>query len=217
MAKIIAHRGFAKHNTENSFEAFRFAAASDCYGIETDVHKTRDGVFVCFHDDNTLRIHGQELIVSDVTYPHLQKFKIPTLAEYIDICANGNKVAVVELKNPFPKRDIKLIVNEIRELGYLDNTIFISFVAGNIIRLRRMLPHQQLQFITAVWNEKILRKLARYNVGLDIEFTCLSKQRIAHAQSMKIQLNCWTLNDPKIAKYFADCGIDYITTDTYPP
>ncbi|MBE5775575.1 MAG: glycerophosphodiester phosphodiesterase, partial [Clostridiales bacterium] len=54
--KMVAHRGVSGLELENTNAAFVAAGNRSYYGIETDVHVTLDGKFVCFHDDNTGRV-----------------------------------------------------------------------------------------------------------------------------------------------------------------
>ena len=52
MAHLLIHRGLAKRNfTENTIAAFRYCFNKN-YGIETDIHCTKDNKVVCFHDFN---------------------------------------------------------------------------------------------------------------------------------------------------------------------
>ena len=95
-AKMIAHAGLAGVETVNTAEAFRYAASHSYYGIETDVQKTKDGKFVCFHDPSLERLAGVDLKVQELTLDELSKIvlfdnlrtktkerglKIPTLEE----------------------------------------------------------------------------------------------------------------------------------------
>ncbi len=50
-AQMIAHRGLSGIETENTAAAFVAAGQHPYFGIETDVHRTRDGQFVIIHDD----------------------------------------------------------------------------------------------------------------------------------------------------------------------
>ena len=66
---MFAHRGY--HNKEklipeNSMAAFR-AAVAHGYGIELDIHITRDGKVVVFHDDTLERMCGEHSKVEDYT------------------------------------------------------------------------------------------------------------------------------------------------------
>ena len=217
----IAHRGFAARRTENTLEAFSYAAKKpSADGIETDVHVTKDGRLVCFHDDSTLRLCGEENIIEDTDAQKLARLgingqhAIPTLAEYLEICRNGDKIAVIELKNPFTKRNIARLVQEIRDFGYLAKTIFISFDIQNCLSLRKILPPQQeIQFLTITYAEKTLELLAKQKIDLDVEFSCLSKERIEHCHDLGMKVNCWPLDDARIADHFEDCGIDFITSN----
>ena len=59
-AQYYAHRGLhneAEGIPENSMGAFARAVAEG-YGIELDVHLSRDGEAVVFHDDNLRRMCG---------------------------------------------------------------------------------------------------------------------------------------------------------------
>ena len=217
--KYIAHRGFALKKTENTIDAFKFAAGSKCWGIETDIHVTKDGEFVAFHDDSTLRLCGQEHIIEDTNFDKLKHLKIndthkiPTLGEYLAICKQGRKNAVVELKNPMSNQQIAKLVQEIQKQGYLQDTTFISFDLNNCLVLRGMLPKQAIQFVTITYDESILKQIAGKNIDLDIEWTCLSKERIKYCKALGLKVNCWTLNDERVAKHFEDCGIDFITSN----
>ena len=58
---MFAHRGLHSKThgiPENSMSAFR-AAIQKNYGIELDLHLTRDGELVVFHDDDLKRVCGR--------------------------------------------------------------------------------------------------------------------------------------------------------------
>lgn len=55
---------------ENSLPAFD-AACRAGYGMELDVHLTRDGRVVVIHDDNLKRVAGVDAAVADLTYEQL--------------------------------------------------------------------------------------------------------------------------------------------------
>ena len=69
-----AHRGLHDKKRgipENSFPAFR-AAIEAGDGIELDVHLTKDGQLVVFHDDTFERICGRRGRVEDTSYEEIQ-------------------------------------------------------------------------------------------------------------------------------------------------
>jgi glycerophosphoryl diester phosphodiesterase len=56
---LVAHRGGAALAPENTLPAFERAAALGADAFELDVHLTRDGEVVVFHDDETSRLTGE--------------------------------------------------------------------------------------------------------------------------------------------------------------
>ncbi len=109
---LFAHRGLhnrEKYVPENSMEAFRMAVRQG-YGIELDVHITKDRKLAVFHDDTVERMCGAAGRVEDHTFAELQKYhllntteRIPELKEVLD-CINGRVPVLVELK--IPERDL---------------------------------------------------------------------------------------------------------------
>ncbi len=67
----IAHRGGAGEAPENTLEAFQIAVGLGYSYLETDAHRTRDGVLVAFHDERLDRVTDRsgaiaELSIADV-------------------------------------------------------------------------------------------------------------------------------------------------------
>lgn len=62
---MIAHRGLSGVEIENTMPAFLLAAQHSYYGIETDVHRTKNGFFVIHHDDDLLRIYDSPLVIKE--------------------------------------------------------------------------------------------------------------------------------------------------------
>ena len=101
----FAHRGLHspdKSVPENSLSAFRLAAEAG-YGVELDVHLTKDGKVVVFHDDTLQRICGAEGNLRDFTLDELRQLRlcdtqetIPTLEEVFE--ALGGVPVVLEVK-----------------------------------------------------------------------------------------------------------------------
>lgn len=69
---LLAHRGFSGNYPENSPLAFRMAVektAAD--GFESDVHITKDGKLVIFHDASVERTSNGTGFIKDMTYDEL--------------------------------------------------------------------------------------------------------------------------------------------------
>ena len=64
----LIHRGIVNKNyRENLFNSFK-ASFKKGYGIETDIHVTKDGHFVCFHDFTLKRIHKINKSIKNINY-----------------------------------------------------------------------------------------------------------------------------------------------------
>ena len=225
--KVVAHRGLSGIEKENTNAAFIAAGNRSYFGIETDVHRTLDGKFVCFHDDTTGRVAIDNMTIEETTFDTLRKLlltdrdgvkgredlKIPTLKEYIATCKRYEKIAVLELKNEFEKEDIAKICDEIKELGYLESVIFISFAFNNLVKLREIYPEQKVQFLTSVYFDELPSLLKKHSFDLDILYTELSEERIKLLHENGIEVNCWTCDDKEWGENLAKWEIDYITSN----
>ena len=100
-----AHRGLhdKPRIPENSMAAFRLAAEHG-FGVELDVHLTRDGRLAVIHDSSLLRTCGHDVQVEDLTAAELAAFRlegteeqIPFLEEILPLFENCAPL-IVELK-----------------------------------------------------------------------------------------------------------------------
>lgn len=226
-AQLVAHRGLSGLEPENTMAAFIAAANRDYFGIETDVHVTADGHFVVIHDDDTGRVSGEKLSVEDSTLERLQlvqlhdcsghprsDLRIPTLAEYLQVCARYEKVAVLELKNAFTRTHIEKMLDVVRANIADDRIIFISFDYNNMKMLRELRPEATLQFLTCdEVDDALIEKLKAHRLDLDIVFTRLDETNIALLHANGIRVNCWTADNPVRAENRARWGVDFITTN----
>lgn len=226
-ALMVAHRGMSGIEKENTHAAFVAAGNRSHFGIETDVHRTLDGKFVCFHDDTTGRVAIDNLEVEQSTFDTLRgliltdtdgakgrtDLRIPTLQEYVRICKRYDKVCVLELKNAFTEEDIIRIIDVIKGEEYLDKLVFISFVFENMLALRRLLPDQPCQFLISEYRDDLPETLAAHRLDLDIRYTSLTKERIDDLHAHGVKVNCWTCDDPEAAARLIDWGIDFITSN----
>ena len=101
-----AHRGLHDSKNgipENSMAAFRLAAENG-YGIELDVHLTKDGRLAVIHDSSLLRTAGADVRVETLTAGELEQYrlegtdeKIPFLEEVLPLF-EGKAPIILELK-----------------------------------------------------------------------------------------------------------------------
>ena len=227
--KMVAHRGLSGIEPENTCAAFVAAGNRDYFGIETDVHRTADGAYVVIHDDHTGRVAFEDISVEGSSLEQLQAIalkdkdgkqrsdlKIPTLDEYLKICAKYEKVPVLELKNAFPKEDVANILAIVKKHMALDGIIFISFDYQNMIYLRELEKDARLQYLcggSAKVDEELIAKLKAYDLDLDIYWKVLDEAGVKLLHANGIEINVWTVDDPAVAKQLVSWGVDYITSN----
>lgn len=224
--QMIAHRGVSGLERENTNAAFIAAGNRSYYGIETDVHRTKDGHYVIFHDDNMLRLTGIDRDLEGCTLEELRKITlkdmdgktrsdlaIPTLEEYIRICKKYGKRSILELKNHFDGADIRKIIGLIKQEDWLENTVFISFVLENLITLRQLLPKQKIQYLVVSIDSEVLNALKQYSLDADVHYEGLLPEMVNTVHEMGQQVNVWTVNQPENAMKMKAIGVDFITTD----
>lgn len=228
--KMIAHRGLSGIERENTCPAFVAAGNRSYFGIETDVHVTADGKFVIIHDETTERVSlGEHNInVEESHYSKAEKIvlpdldsttdrkdiRVPLLNEYIKICKKYEKICVLEIKNHFEENYIEKLIDEIKELEYIDSVIFISFDFENCVNVRKRLPQNDVQFLTS--NEitsELIEKLCKNNLDLDIYYKQLNAENIELLHSRGIKVNCWTCDDKDDAEKLVSYGVDFITSN----
>ena len=224
--KMVAHRGAGKVWVENSLPAFQNAAKCSYWGIETDIHCTKDGKFILIHDDNTERVTGQSYVVEETDFETLRNLhllglegdeaRLPTLEEYIDACKSGDKYAVLELKNRMPTQEIEKILCELEMLDYLHHTVIISFSIDNIRDVSTLRPGLPTQFLISRTNATEKVSLAEsIPVDIDIDRRVITPALIDTMHNLNVKVNAWTVNEEEEALRLIDMGIDYITTDIF--
>ena len=225
--KFIAHRGLSGLELENTISAFVAAGNRSYVGIETDVHVTKDGKFVVYHDDTTGRLCDEDVKIGNTDYKKLKlltlkpqknrtvgsDFVIPDLRDYLSICAFYDKIAVLELKERMTPEHIAQIYAEVEKYYNPDNLIFISFSLQNLIDLRHLQPNANIQYLVQEFNKDILATLKQYNFDLDIGYWICSKEVIDVCHQNGIKVNCWTVDNPGDAERLIDYGVDYITSN----
>ena len=224
--KMVAHRGVSGLERENTCAAFVAAGNRSYFGVETDIHRTADGRYIVFHDDNLTRLLGDGRVVEEMRFDELRALRLtdldgnargdlllPTLEEYVHICKKYDKDCVLEIKNHFEPEDIDNVIAIIRGIGWLERTIFISFDLPNMICIRERLPQQRAQYLVSTFGDDLLDILTGHHLDLDIKYSSLSAEQVRACHEAGVQVNVWTVNEAADAKRLAGYGVDFITSN----
>lgn len=225
--KMIAHRGVSGLERENTCPAFVAAGVKSYYGIETDVHVTKDGKIIVIHDDDLMRVAGNEMVVKESNFDDLRAVRmkdidgvteradlfLPTLEEYISICKKYDKQAVLELKNPMQKEIVWKIADTTKALGWFERVTFISFAGGNLVYLHEKFPEASAQFLSGYSTEEEIKFVLEHRFDADFNCKYLTKEKVDILKSAGKTVNCWTVNTLEQARQMQEFGVDMITTN----
>lgn len=223
---LIAHRGLSGLAVENTKEAFILAGEHSYYGIESDVRRTKDGNFVMVHDDNLERISGNKIEVENATINELIKIplfkknenklgsdKIATLSDYISICKQYEKQAILELKSYFSNEEISRIIEIINGFNYAEKVTFISFHYDNLLMVRSLLPNSECHYLFSKITDRIKANLLKDKIYPSISKKILTKKIVDFFHNANLKVACWTVDSKKVAEKYVSWGVDYITTN----
>ncbi len=136
----LIHRGVvSKQYKENLLKSFNQSFKRG-YGIETDIHATKDREFICFHDFTLNRIFKKKRSIKNMKYSQIKKIStqnkkpIPLLKDLLK--ASKNKYPLfIEIKPTFSK---SLLQKLLKETSKFSKCVFISFKHQNIYNLLKI-------------------------------------------------------------------------------
>ncbi len=150
---VMAHRGNSAAAPENTKASFERAIRDGADLVETDLHLTRDGVFVCIHDPTLERTGGVPIAVADVTLAELKRHpvafgragfeteRVPSLEELLALLSPQTGVALELKTDRFLEPDVARRLGEILTAsGLLDRTAILSFAPGRCRAVKREVP-----------------------------------------------------------------------------
>ena len=135
----IIHRGIAnKKLKENCLKSFK-ESFNKKYGIETDIHFTKDNKIICFHDFTLNRLFKINNSVKNLNYEEIKnktKYKIlvPLLKSVLKL-SKKKYLVFIEIKPVLNLKKIKILLNEVKNYK---NCIIISFKHVNLFKVRKI-------------------------------------------------------------------------------
>jgi glycerophosphoryl diester phosphodiesterase len=227
----FAHRGGAFHpeieGLENTMQAFRHAVALGYGYLETDVHVTKDGVLLAFHDTVLDRVTDATGRIADSTYAEVQRAlignseRVPTLAELFDAFPDAR--FNIDVKAPGAVAPLAGLLDE-REAW--DRVCVGSFSGRRLRRFRRLtggrvatsaspgevaayrlLPSPVARLVTR-GRPRVLQ--VPHKAG---RFTIVTPGLVRRAHRAGVHVHVWTIDDPDEMNLLLDRGVDGLMTD----
>lgn len=231
---LLAHRGFSGEYPENSPLAFQMAVEkTGADGFESDVHLTRDGRLVIFHDDLVNRTSNGTGYVRDHTYEEMRALDIGawkspafagqhiwTLEELLDFCTETHMRLNLELKNSkvfYPGLE-RRVIDEIVRRKMQEQVFVSSFNHVSMQRFKELCPEIEtgLLYGDPLWDMENYLSISNAD-NIHPRFELLRYQpelaELFHGRGMKI--NVWTVNEEADIREMAARGVDGLISN-YP-
>ena len=195
MKDQLIHRGIVNKNyKENLLKSFKQSFKKG-YGIETDIHFTKDNEFICFHDFTLNRIFKKNVSVKNLNYSKIKEISsknkktIPLLKDLLKTSKNKH-VLFIELKPVFSK---KLLKKLLKETSKYPKCVFISFKHENIYNLLKIKSNTKvgLSFSNSSNSKKIIKKSKNKKINYFILDKLFIKNK--NIQNLKIKKYYYTI------------------------
>ncbi|MBC2905161.1 glycerophosphodiester phosphodiesterase family protein [Streptomyces cupreus] len=222
----FAHRGGAADGLENTLFQFRRAVDLGYRYLETDVHATRDGELVAFHDSTLDRVTDGAGKIADLPWSDVRHARV----------AGQEPVPLFEeLLEAFPEArwnvDVKAepallpFLDLVERTNTWDRICLGSFSEARVVRAQRLAGPR---LATSYGTRGVLNlRLRSWGLPAAVRRSAVAAQvpemqsgiqvvdhrfvRTAHAHGL--QVHVWTINEEDRMHRLLDLGVDGIMTD----
>lgn len=225
----FAHRGGAGNWPENTMPAFQGAVDLGYRYIETDVHATRDGVLLAFHDDQLDRVTDRVGVIAEMDFEDVAKARvsglepIPRLEELL--------LAWPEVRiNIDPKRDnaVEPLIRVLRASAALDRICVTSFSDARTRAVREALgprlctglgPVGTTRLRLSSWSGPFAGLWGGFSEGcaqIPVKqkgLRLVDRTMVDRAHEAGLQVHVWTIDEPSEMNRLIDLGVDGLMTD----
>ena len=225
----FAHRGAhgpeAAGVPENTMAAFEAAVGLGYRYVETDVHRTADGVLVAFHDDHLDRVTDRTGAIADLPWSEVGQARL----------AGGHGVPLLEdLLGTWPDLRVNIdakadaavepLAEVIERTASTDRVCCGSFSGKRLTRLRQRLGPRLCTSLGPLGTVQL--RIASLGVPVGpVRAACaqvpvrrgpipvVDRRFVATAHRRALQVHVWTIDDRAEMEALLDLGVDGLMTD----
>ncbi len=223
----FAHRGGTSAAPENTLRAFDDAVTLGYRYVETDVHSTRDGRLVAFHDNDLQRTCGKPWRIEETDWSTLSTARIdgtdpiPLLEDLLtswpDLRIN------IDCKSDAAMQPL---IDTIRRTNCLDRICVGSFSDKRLRHIRSELGEG---LCTSMGPQEVVRLVLGSTTGIPMSpsrhaliaqvpvrqgpIPVVTHRSIARAHRLGLQIHVWTIDDPLQINQLLDMGVDGVMSD----
>lgn len=224
LPRVLAHRGLALQEPENTLAAFRAASAEGAGYLETDVRLTRDGIAVLAHDATFTAADGRTGAIVSSTAAELAA---------VDLGGGTGFVSLADALAAFPDScfniDVKVdeavpaTVAAIHRAGATERVLLASFSEPRRQRLALALPGVatspgrsgviRVLVASATPGTGAMRLALAGARALQVPVRVITGRLVRAVHAAGAEVHAWTVNDAPTMRRLLDLGVDGIVTD----
>ncbi len=229
--KIYAHRGSSGTHPENTRAAFKHAANLPIFGVEFDVHLTKDGELVVIHDEKINRTSNGKGYIKDFTLAELKTYdfgswfshkfkeeKIPSLSEVLNVYLTTEHHINIELKTDVIQYEgiVQKLVQLLHSFELQSRVVISSFNHDTLREVKKLAPHIE----TATLSMKEFADPFAYVQAIPADALHVSLKTALRPSTEKVirqgyPVRVFTVNKTKPIERLQEIGVSAIFTD-YP-
>jgi glycerophosphoryl diester phosphodiesterase len=228
----FAHRGGAYHpeieGLENTLAAFRHAAALGYEYLETDVHVTRDGVLLAFHDSVLDRVTDRRGQIAALTHAEVREAmvggreSVPKLADLFDAFPRAR--FNIDIKS---EGAVSVLADFVAAREAWDRVLVGSFSQRRIARFRD-LTHGRVATSATPWEVALFRMIPITRLAARLSGNRFAALQVPHrrgnltvvtpgfvrrAHAAGKHVHVWTIDAAEEMRELLDRGVDGVFTD----
>lgn len=228
--RLFAHRGDPAHAPENTWASFKAALGHGAQGVEGDVRRTADGVWIVFHDAQLRRTTDLKGPVARTPWRVLRKadagswfsprFRgepILRLSDFLNRCHRHQLAVFLDVKVNGNERELAQLLKRSAALSQ------IAIGAGkkeSLRRWRRFLPETDLFWVTGD-RQRVTRRLLEQAAGLGLAGMAayrrwVDRESVSYARQAGLKLYVWTAHTPGQLKRLVRLEVDGIMSEVWP-
>ncbi len=224
--KIVAYRGFSAAAPENTMKAFQSAILTGASGIQLDLHVSRDGELVIFHDDAMSRLMDGVGFIRHHTLQDLKSYRfkeameeetirIPTLKEYFSWARDLPHFTVIRLQNDhffYPNME-EAVISLVEEYGLKDKVILTSKNVSSLQMIKTFRPDFSTAYIAEKGDEEEISEIKNLSASMIlINRTLLRKENMSRFKRLGLPLYVYVVDDPLVLDLCREFEVDGILT-----
>jgi glycerophosphoryl diester phosphodiesterase len=181
--QVVGHRGASGYAPETTIESYRMAIQLGADFVETDVHRSRDGVLVAIHDADVRRTTNGKGFVADHTLAELKALdagswfnkafpekarpdyiglRVPALREIMNVVQESSAGLFIEIKEPERYQQSAIsrlpdlestLLSLIHSSHRKNRTHVLSFSADSLRKIKELDASVPTVFLAAKSNE----------------------------------------------------------------